>query len=349
MTEKVSSLDQGYEAGDLSLFPSAIDDRDNLYEAKNNAETVLKQVLPFNGTLIIVDDASKFPSNGLLRIGREAGEPGSAEFIYYDSRTDSVFKELIRGFAGSSQNKWFSRAPVTSAVMAEHHDSVKDALLNIEAKVGTSASPAVSSLAKELHDLEVKYLAPQALFRVFPAKGVPPLTTTFQNFSGGHIIRYLWDFGDGSNSIERSPTHTYQNEGFYTVKLNVITSTGGQGVTTKRNYIEVSEDQTVPFFYVVQNNTSNPAYSVETAEIIAATTDPTAQAATFNFVDQTDGDVLQRYWVFGDGETLSVDDPNIHTATHVYDEPGEYDPSLILIFSDEKLRRAFLNESVVVI
>ena len=210
-------------------------------------------------------------------------------------------------------------------------------------KIGTIDSNITGTLSKKVHDLEIKYLSPKSQFRAFPFKGAPPLTVSFQNFCSSHVIRYLWDFGDGTTSIERTPSQTYPTEGIYTVKLNVITSTGGQGVATKTNYITVDEDEMPTFFYVVQQDTTLPAYSTETAVSLGST------AATFDFVDQTDGDILQRYWVFGDGEFESVDDPNTHSTTHVYAEPGEYEPSLLVVFSDENLKRSFLQDSVVVI
>ena len=44
---------------------------------------------------------------------------------------------------------------------------------------------------------------------------------------------YTWSFGDGSNSSEASPTHTYTSFGEYTVKLVVITSSGDIVETSK--------------------------------------------------------------------------------------------------------------------
>ncbi len=120
---KVSSLDQGYVSGDLSLFPDALDDKETLYEVKNNAETTMKQGLPFMGTNIVVEDANSFPSKGLLRIGPEPGSAGNDELVYYDSRTSNVFKNLIRGFAGSTQYRWIAGTSVGNAVMAEHHNA----------------------------------------------------------------------------------------------------------------------------------------------------------------------------------------------------------------------------------
>ena len=43
---------------------------------------------------------------------------------------------------------------------------------------------------------------------------------SFENTSTGGVI-YNWDFGDGNESSEESPTHTYDNVGNYTVTLSV--------------------------------------------------------------------------------------------------------------------------------
>ena len=186
-------------------------------------------------------------------------------------------------------------------------------------------------------------MAPKPLFRGFPLRGQPSLTVAFQNFSDGDAIRFLWDFGDGTTSIERSPSHTYLREGIFTVKLNIITTTGAQGIATKNNYVTVSDDITTPFFYVVPNNPAVANFSIATAAAQAAT------PQTFNLVDQTDGDILQRYWIFDDGTTEVVTDPDIHSTTHIYAIPGFYEPSLIIIFNDQSLKRAFISDAIVVI
>lgn len=350
MVERISSLDEGYVSGMLSLFPEAIDDKVSLYEAKNNAQTVLKQSLPFNAKNIIVQDATEFPLHGILRIGPPPGKPGNAELIYYGSRTNNVFKNLVRGFAGSVQSSWSSGSHVTNGVKAEHHNSVKDAVLNMQDYVGVLSQPSATSLHGILKKLEVEHLSPKPIFRAFPTKGASPLKVRFQNFSNTDIIRFLWDFGDGATSIERNPTHTYQTEGVFSVTLNVITSSGAQGIATKTNYITVDDTDRLAFFYVVQADPSKPAYSTETAANLVATgQDTNATPAEFTFIDQTDGDIKQRFWVFADGSNETKIDPNVHTASHVYDEPGEYEPSLLVVFEDEQLKRVFLQEKLVVL
>jgi PKD repeat protein len=344
MATRISSLDAAYQSGDLSIYPIALDDKTILYDARNNAEVKLKQSLTYTGKHIVVDDATMFPENGLIRLGPKSGEQGNAELIYYGKRTNSVFSDLIRGFAGSRQSTWSASTTfVAASVMAEHHNAIKDAIINIEKRLGTAIAPDKDSLNGILTDLEIKFLAPKPVFRSFPLRGPPILNVTFQNFSEGDIIRYFWDFGDGTTSLDKSPTHAYQTEGIYTVKLNIITSTGAQGIAVKSNYITVSNEEKVTFFYVVQEDPDSPAYSTQTALELDET------PATFLFVDQTDGDIIQRFWVFGDGTTASVIDPDTHTTKHIYDKPGEYDPSLLVIFSDQQQSRIFLQEKVVVI
>lgn len=43
----------------------------------------------------------------------------------------------------------------------------------------------------------------------------------FENHTVGKADDYLWDFGDGSSSTEKSPLHTYTTPGTYTVSLSV--------------------------------------------------------------------------------------------------------------------------------
>lgn len=343
MVERISSLDRGYITGDLSVYPEALDDYENLYQPTNNAETTLRQTLTYNAKNVIVEDTSAFAETGIIRVGPPAGESGTAELIYYGKKTNMVFSDLIRGFAGSRQSQWNAGKAVTGAVFAEEHNSIKDAVLNIQATLGVKNNPDPTSVNGILKDLENKFLAPKPLFRVYPLKGSPPLSVRFQNFSDGSVIRYLWDFGDGTTSIDKNPTHVYTTEGIYTVKLNIITSLGAQGVAVKNNYITVSNEEKIPFFYVQLEDESSPAYSIETA------TEESATPATFKFIDQTDGDIQQRYWLFGDGETSAVNDGNIHVAEHVYQQGGEYLPSLLIIFADQTLRRVFLTESLLVL
>lgn len=361
MVDRITSLDEGYVTGDLSLFPTALDDKQQLYEVRNDAEVSLKQTLSYNGKMIVVEDTSSFPDNGIIRVGLKQTESSQVgiegqkawELIYYNKKTANTFQELIRGFSGSQRNVWpAEKSIVGMSVSAEVHNSVKDAIINIETDLGVKDFPEEESLNGILKAQEVRFLAPKPIFRAFPIKGPPPLKVRFQNFSTGGSVRNLWDFGDGSTSLDKNPNHTYINEGIYTVKLNIVTSTGAQGVGTKIGYIVVDSDESTPFFYV--EDVSDP-YSSETASALTAGTYPPDYVATptdpkeFFFVDQTDGDIVQRNWVFGDGVNYTENDPDIHEVSHIYQSPGTYYVTLLTVFSNGRLKRFELEDPLVVL
>ena len=62
-----------------------------------------------------------------------------------------------------------------------------------------------------------------ARFAPGAARGAAPLVVHFQDLSSGSIIGWSWDFGDGATSDERSPRHTYTDEGAHDVRLTVRT------------------------------------------------------------------------------------------------------------------------------
>jgi PKD repeat protein len=81
--------------------------------------------------------------------------------------------------------------------------------------------------------------APVADFRGAPTVGSAPLSVDFTDASVG-ATGWLWDFGDGSSSTLRNPSHTYRTSGFYNVSL-AVSGPGGTDVETKFNYIAVGD------------------------------------------------------------------------------------------------------------
>ena len=352
---RITTFTSGYLPGMLSVFPSAIDSAlgpyptDTLYCVVNNAATILSQSLPYNGTYVVVKDASAFPPKGIIRVGplnttipaiqppsdllNFSGVPGAvgnAELIWYSQIINNTFtgtttEPLIRGYAGSRQNQWTTNTPVSNCVEAENHNALKDAIINMEDYIGTVMNPASGTLTDILNNLEIRYLSPTPLFRAYPLKGQTPLIVNFQSLCNSNVQKYLWDFGDGTTSTDINPTHPYMNEGTYTVSLNIITNTGAQGITTKNNYVQVIDEYASVFFYYTAIDNF-----------------------TYNFVDQTEGEVTERLWVFGDGVTLDQDDPNIQTATHTYTSAGTYIPNLLVTFANQTNQRGYATTSITI-
>ena len=81
--------------------------------------------------------------------------------------------------------------------------------------------------------------APVADFAATPLTDSGALTVSFRDVStspDAAITEWLWDFGDGSNSMDQHPTHTFTSYGRYTVSLMVTASSGS---ATRRKDINV--------------------------------------------------------------------------------------------------------------
>ncbi|MEI6946119.1 PKD domain-containing protein [Paraflavisolibacter sp. H34] len=51
---------------------------------------------------------------------------------------------------------------------------------------------------------------------------------------------YLWEFGDGQTSTEKAPSHVYNQQGVFPVKLTVTPANGCPGIAQKDSFIHVS-------------------------------------------------------------------------------------------------------------
>jgi len=82
---------------------------------------------------------------------------------------------------------------------------------------------------------------PVANFTANVTSGTAPLDVWFTDTSTGVPTTWNWSFGDGSlvNATQQNPLHTYNNNGNYSVSLNV-TNAAGSSISTKVNYITVT-------------------------------------------------------------------------------------------------------------
>lgn len=100
------------------------------------------------------------------------------------------------------------------------------------------AAIAIAILALPLVGSCSKPAAPIARFSGQPTVGGAPLEVQFTDQSTGEVTSWRWNFGDGNISTQRSPLHTYNDPGSFTVFLEV-TGPGGSNRTTRTHYIIV--------------------------------------------------------------------------------------------------------------
>lgn len=63
--------------------------------------------------------------------------------------------------------------------------------------------------------------APQADFSIYPEYGTAPLEVSFSNLSQG-ANDYLWNFGDGNNSVLNNPVHTFTSTNIFETSLIAV-------------------------------------------------------------------------------------------------------------------------------
>jgi FOG: PKD repeat len=101
-----------------------------------------------------------------------------------------------------------------------------------------------------------------ANFSSATTEGNAPLTISFCNYSVGDIQSYEWDFNNDGviDSYDQEPEYTYQDTGYYSVKLTVY-DTDGSDEFLRENYIHVKDPNAVDeeaHFAMILNNTPNP-------------------------------------------------------------------------------------------
>lgn len=117
---------------------------------------------------------------------------------------------------------------------------------------------------------------PTAEFSATPVKNIINSEIEFRDESkmgNGTEPTWQWNFGDGSFSFLRNPTHTYQSPGIYTVTLTVTTS-AGQSIKQKTGYIEIIHGSRI---YVKKPQAKNPEEEIEPDGLSWATAFPTLQ------------------------------------------------------------------------
>lgn len=137
---------------------------------------------------------------------------------------------------------------------------------------------------------------PVANFNCDKTYGIAPLTVHFTSTSTGEISLYQWDFGDGNESTESDPSHTYINPGTFNAALTVA---GSGGTDSKSQTITVSPPAPVARFSCDKSSGVAPL--------------------TVNFNSTSTGVITSYAWNFGDGSTSSETNPS-----HTYNSVGTY-------------------------
>ncbi|MDT8304067.1 MAG: S8 family serine peptidase, partial [Sedimentisphaerales bacterium] len=119
--------------------------------------------------------------------------------------------------------------------------------------------------------------------------------SSIESASFGGITTWTWDFGDGTTSTERNPSHTYQEAGSYTVSLTAV-GPGGTDTESKKGFIQLTKPSAPVANFTAKPRSGNGPLVVQ-------------------FTNTSTGHVSNRLWDFGDGTTSTEQNP-VHTYTY---------------------------------
>ncbi len=162
--------------------------------------------------------------------------------------------------------------------------------------------------ATERIDYITVFPSPVGAFSSSVSLGCIPSLVNFTDNStpppGGSITAWEWDFGDGGTSTQQNPSHTYVNEGFYTVTLTLTSNTGCKTTISRGSLVRIVGGISTDFAFTQPGSCQSP-FSV-------------------NFQNQSSGPGNVTYnWDFGNSQTSTAANP-----TAVYNAPGTYTVTL---------------------
>ena len=147
---------------------------------------------------------------------------------------------------------------------------------------------------KEINNYISVYATPIASFSVTAGdSGCVALLSSFQDNSdmqGATAKSWLWNFGDGTTSAQKNPSHTYTVEGKYDVSLTVQTTQG-----CSASYLINSA--------ISAGNHPNPDFTASPLD---------GCASTFRDFKNKSGNATAYLWDFGDNSSSFERDPEHH-------------------------------------
>ena len=153
--------------------------------------------------------------------------------------------------------------------------------------------------------------------------GPVPLTVNFNGSasSGTPPYTYGWDFGDGSQSSNQNPAHTYASQGDFTAALTVQDSAGG---SAQDGHLRISAGNTL-----LAQASGHPLYG-NAPLTVAFTSGATGGTPPYTYS-----------WDFGDGTSPSAE----QNPSHTYANDGNF--SVVLTVTDAVSRTATDSHLVV--
>lgn len=155
---------------------------------------------------------------GVMAIIMATPEEGTAPLtVQFDGSSSSAYEGNIVSYEwdfgdGSSKT-------ITGAIVSHKYSVVGSYESKLKVLTNNDESASITKL------IYVREIPLKACFEPSRTSGLAPLTVAFDSkCSTGAVSTYHWQYGDGNESASKSPTHTFEFPGTYTVILEVTDS-----------------------------------------------------------------------------------------------------------------------------
>lgn len=245
-------------------YPNILDTDTNLFSVKDSLRIpLLKDYNPKDKIIYgnaTTDEMSFFPTSGIITLTDQCSDLDERGISFFYGLKDDATQtfldiELLSGFP--DVKKLGKVTNITLNVVAEHHNNIKDALIEIEKFTGVRNDkvniPKNGSIEARINYLRKIALKPKAWFQADIREGIIPLKVTFTDLSfrlatdnANNKVKTIWNFGDGdirtfeylNDSKETTNTNQtiekiYETPGNYTVSFKIINKFGEDELTFK--------------------------------------------------------------------------------------------------------------------
>jgi len=150
----------------------------------------------------------------------------------------------------------------------------------------------------------IQFQFPSADFTSNIQQTCPNNIIQFNNISNGIGITSNWDFGDGSQSTQINPSHSFITNGIYDISLQVTDSFSCTSNIVSTGYIKVLKPN---------------------ADFISTGITSSCPPLISSFINTSSNDVTNWEWVFSDGGNSTISNPS-----HLFSVSGLFNVSLIV-------------------
>lgn len=280
---------------------------DNTTSTSANPTHTFSAAGTYTVTLTVTDDDGAGDSVAKDVTVTAPNAPPTADFSFSASNLQVQFTDVSSDSDGSiASRQWNFGDGSTSSQVNPGHIYAAAGTYTVRLTV-TDNDDADATVSKSVSVVTANG-SPHADF-AYSADGLAVHFTDASSDSDGTIADHQWDFGDGANSAQSNPSHTYAAAGTYSVRLTVTDNNGATDTATRS---------------ITINALANNAPEVD----FEFTTDGLTIALTASCSDP-DGAIQSYHWDFGDGNTSSEQNP-----AHIYASDGDFTVRLTVTDDD---------------